>query len=44
MKHVVLFKLGNILFPPKETEEDGTLKYQSWVQKQYEMEEEEDDD
>lgn len=42
--HVVIFKLGNIFYKPKEVDEDGNLKYDSWVQKLHEMEEEEDDD
>jgi len=36
--------MSNKLFKPDECDEDGTLLYTSWVHKQYEIEEEEDED
>jgi hypothetical protein len=40
-----MLKLGDKLFPPTDMDEDGkTLLYETWTQKQYDADEEEDDD
>ena len=48
--HVLVFAISNKFFAPQEkkTDEEGNetneLLYQSWLEKQHDMEEEEDDD
>ena len=48
--HILVFAISNKFFPPddKKKDDDGNetneLLYQSWLEKQHDMEEEEDDD
>jgi len=38
--HIVMFKVNNKMFPPKPVE--GECEYDSWVQQQFEMEDEDE--
>lgn len=43
--HILVFAISNKMFKPDDTDKKtGELLYETWVQKQYEMEEEEDED
>jgi len=37
-------KLGDVCFKPNDTDDEGKLLYESWAQKQFEFEDEEDDE
>jgi len=41
---MLVMKLGDKMFKPTDTDDDGKLLYESWCQKQFEYEEEEEDD
>jgi hypothetical protein len=41
---MLIMKFGDAVFKPQDTDDDGKLLYESWCQKQFELEEEDDDE